>query len=123
MNRAEVIAAHLLEADPPTDPKDIINQVMPTKTLRLGGNDFLNAPAMVNLAIREFNLGGGRNMKGRKWARGLLSAWRLDAETIEKILADPRTTVEADGDHAVVTIHTYAQPPRNRKSIQRPPAE
>lgn len=127
MTRAEILAKRLIEDEPPagtppTDVKDALDQLMPTETLRLGGNDFINAPGLIHLAIREYNL-GGRNVKGKKWALGVVRAWPIPPEKVMKILTDPRTTVEANGVHAIVTLHNYDEPPRNRKSSQRPPVQ
>jgi len=131
MLRSELLAKRLIEDDIPETPgpplevpaqnnvKDMLDQMLPTETLRLGGNEMINAAGMVNLAIREYGLGYA---KGKKWAVGVLSTWRLAPDMITKILDDPRTTVEADGFNAVVTIHRYDKPSRNRKRSQQPPA-
>lgn len=130
MNRAQLIANRLLENDlppgtPPSTAKDAMDELMPTETFTLKGSSMFHAPGMINLAIREYNLGlpGRGNKKGKKWAVGLVSAWQLPPEIVTKILEDPRTTVEANGDDAVITIHKYDQPPRPNQRSQRPPAQ
>lgn len=130
MNRAENIVQRLLEMDVHS-AKDTIEKLTPTKTIKLGGNDMLNAAGMVNIAIREYNHGQlnpqgaqGRSLtRGQKWARQLLHVWELSPEIVDQILTDPRTTVEGHGNNAIITIHLYAQPARNSQSRQRPPAD
>jgi len=111
MNRAAILVQRLVEDDPPKPgfyAKDVINDLTPTQVIKLGGADFVHTPGLIKIAQHEYRCGA----KGRKWAKKLLSTWQLAPEIVNKILGDPRTTVEADGHNASVTVHNYAQPTR-----------
>lgn len=135
MNRSEILAKRLLEAEPEAPPppsdepkqplkldtrqdvKGEIDKLLPTRTIRLKGSTFWNAAGMLNLALRPFLVGTGR--ADQKWGLNVMRAMNIPEDLIDHLI-NGRGDIRAEGDDAVVTIQLYGDKPRNRKGSRRP---
>jgi len=88
----------------PEDTRAEIDRLLPTKTYTLQGNSMINAAGVLRMAQNEWQMG---RKKQKAWALGLVKAWPGLPEEAYLAILNGKVEVEAQGDHAVVTIKQY----------------
>jgi len=94
----------LFDPDMPADAKAEINRLLPTKTVRLGGNSMIYAPGVIAMAQRLWKT---RSRKDRKTAYDIIHSWSgLEEEDYRRIL-DGNADITPNGDGAVIVIKLW----------------
>jgi hypothetical protein len=94
------------DPDVPENPKDELGRVFPTKVVRLGGNDMLYAPGMVQAAQAQFR---SRSRADKEHAMKLIKCWPGLSDDEYTAILSGRCEVKPDGDSAVVTIKLWKE--------------
>lgn len=109
--KAEKFIAILLEDEPfdpdvPDNPKEELGKIFPTKTVRLGGNEMLYAPGMIQAAQAQYR---SRNRADREHGMKIIKCWPGLSEDEYLAILSGRCEVKPDGNSAVVTIKLWKE--------------
>lgn len=100
---AATAVSRLLE-DEHDDVKSEIDRLLPTKTYRLGGNDMLHAPGVVQIARTRWL---EKSRKAKDHAMRIMKCWPGLPDEVCLAVLNGTAKVESDGHTAVVTVREY----------------